>query len=533
MLRLTLFGEFSAAGADGRKIAIKSKKAKGLLAYLALSPRMSRSREEIMALLWSDRAEAQARASLRQVLAGLRKDLGEVASETLIVTKDAIALDQDEITLAPAERNEELLAGFHLRDPAFDDWLRDERLRHEDEAVSDRKSPELPLPDKPSIAVLPFINLSADPDQEYFSDGITEEIITDLTRFRQLFVIARNSSFAYKDRAVKVQEIGRDLGVQYVVEGSVRKAGSRVRVAAERYDRDLDDIFAVQDDLAQHIVATLVGRIDEAVITRAKRKPTDRMNAYELYLRGKVMRYGEYTVEVNEQARRLFENAIEVDPQFAQAYAALADTYITDTLAGWSDEDTRDLAFMYAKRGVSLDSNDARTRSVLGWMLIELSRWEEAEEQFEKALALNPNDADNKAWAGNAFTCLGRSQEGLELVREAMRLNPLHPDVYWLILADVAFFARDYELTVRAHRQLQHPTVLSFAIAAAAHAQLSRQQDASTEFEAFLATFDAAEDESERLSMASNYALKFVRTLRDSRDRQHYLRALRKVGLPG
>lgn len=222
MLRLTLFGEFSVAGAEGTNIAIKSKKAKGLLAYLALSPRLSRSREEIMAVLWSDRAEAQARASLRQVLVGLRKDLGEVATEALVVTNQTVALDPSRITIEA--QGEELLSGFYLHDPAFEDWLRDERLRHEDANMFSPQPRELPLPDKPSVAVLPFINLNADPAQEYFSDGITEDIITGLSRFRELFVIARNSALTYKSPPVKVQDIGEELGVRYIVEGSVRKA---------------------------------------------------------------------------------------------------------------------------------------------------------------------------------------------------------------------------------------------------------------------------------------------------------------------
>jgi TolB-like protein len=236
MLRLTLYGGFSVAGATGAEIPLRSRKAKALLSFLALPPGTSRSREEIMALLWSDRGEAQARASLRQALTGLRKDLGEEAMAALRITDDAVSLDPDRVVVENANPGNELLAGFHLHDPAFEEWLRNERLRLEDEMAPGGQSSPSALPDKPSIAVLPFTNMSGDAEQDYFADGITEDIITGLSRFRDLFVIARNSSFTYKGRSVKVQDIGAELGVRYVVEGSVRKAGNRVRITAQLVD---------------------------------------------------------------------------------------------------------------------------------------------------------------------------------------------------------------------------------------------------------------------------------------------------------
>ncbi len=230
MLRLTLFGGFSAAGADGAEIRLKSRKAKALLAYLALPPGKSRSREEIMALLWSDRGEAQARASLRQVLTGLRKDLGEEAMAALNITDDAVSLDPDRVMVAAASAGDELLAGFHLHDPAFEEWLRDERLRLEDTAAPGTQPAGPSRPDKPSIAVLPFVNMSGDPEQEYFSDGITEDVIARLSRFRSLFVIGNTSSLVYKGQTPKVQDVGRELGVAYVAQGNVRKTGNTVRI---------------------------------------------------------------------------------------------------------------------------------------------------------------------------------------------------------------------------------------------------------------------------------------------------------------
>ena len=317
MLRLTLSGRFSAAGADGIEFQIKSKKAKALLAYLALSPRKSRSREEIMALLWSDRGEAQARASLRQVLVGLRKDLGEEAVAAMIVTNEAVALNPDKVTVEAEVAGEELLAGFHLHDPAFEDWLRDERLRHEDVAMLAPQPSGLPLPDKPSIAVLPFSNMSGDPEQEYFADGITEDIITVLTRFRSLFVIARNTSFHYKHRSPKVQDVARELGVTHVVEGSVRTAGKRIRITvqlveadtghhvwAERYDRELDDIFDVQDEITKKVATELNVRLARGEEARVWSRGTTNIEAWEKIIRAFPLT-DDHVKEHNAEAQRL------------------------------------------------------------------------------------------------------------------------------------------------------------------------------------------------------------------------------------
>ncbi len=229
MLQLTLFGRFSLMGGDGVEVPVKSQKAKALLAYLALSPGMERSREEIMALLWSDRAEAQARASLRQVLFGLRQVLGQEGQEALRVSDHTITLDQSRIAVEEKTAGAELLSGFHLSDPAFEEWLRDERLRVEDVPSPTEDSGAETIVDKPSIAVLPFANLSGDPEQEYFSDGITQDITTELGRFESLVVISPNSSAAFKDHASNLDEIGEKLGAQFCVQGSVRKLGERVR----------------------------------------------------------------------------------------------------------------------------------------------------------------------------------------------------------------------------------------------------------------------------------------------------------------
>jgi TolB-like protein len=374
MLRLTLFGGFSAAGADGAEIPLKSLKARALLAYLALPPGKPRSREEIMALLWSDRGEAQARASLRQVLTGLRKDLGAQAMTALNIADDAVSLDPDKVMVEGIKAGEELLAGFHLHDPAFEEWLRDERLRLEDTPKPGDRPDRLSLHDKPSVAVLPFTNMSGDPEQEYFSDGITEDIIAELSRFRELTVIARHSCFYYKDKSSKVREIGEELGVQYVVEGSVLRSGERVRVTvqlievaneahiwAERYERNLGDVLTVQDEVTRAIVSMLAGRVIAQSQTRAAHLAARNCHAYDYVLRGEAII--SETSDSNNRARDMYARALALDPECARAHAGLAGTLLLDWTSGWGDSPDKafDVALVAAKNALMLDDTDIKT----------------------------------------------------------------------------------------------------------------------------------------------------------------------------
>ncbi len=439
MLRLTLFGGFSAAGADGAEIPLKSQKARALLAYLALPPGKSRSREQIMALLWSERGEAQARASLRQVLTGLRKDLGAPAMTALNITDDAVSLDPDKVTVAAANAGEELLAGFHLHDPAFEEWLRDERLRLEDTATPSVRPADLSLPDKPSIAVLPFANLSADPEQEYFSDGITEDIITEISRYHDLFVIARNSSFYYKNRSPKVQDVGRELGVQYIVEGSVRKAGNRVRISAqlveaatgnhlwaERYDRELEDIFAVQDEVTQAIASILPTKVNQAVFARARRKPSDNLTAYDYLLRGE--RYLHENIG-DPEALKMFEKAVEIDPRCARAYAQSAIYYRYQVfVSGIPAEESIRKAQEQIDRALSIADDDSSIHSIAGMAYLMLGQHDRAKNHSERAITLNPNDVSAIFNHAVVVNYLGDAAGGLEWLRRVHRLDPHEPE---------------------------------------------------------------------------------------------------------
>jgi adenylate cyclase len=236
----------------------------------------------------------------------------------------------------------------------------------------------LALPDKPSIAVLPFTNLSSDPEQEYFADGMVDDIITALSHFKALFVIARNSSFTYKGRAVDVKQVGRELGVRYVLEGSVRKAASRVRITgqlvdaatgahlwADRFVGGLGDIFDLQDQVTESVVGAIAPAVEKAEIERAKRKPTESLDAYSLYLRGLARLYQLTSRPANDEALRLFNSAIELDPDFASAYGRAAFCYVIAKTNGWTSDTANEIAEVtrLAQRAVELGKDDARSCS--------------------------------------------------------------------------------------------------------------------------------------------------------------------------
>ena len=305
-------------------------------------------------------------------------------------------------------------------------------------------SEPLPLPDKPSIAVLPFDNMSGDPEQEYFSDGISEDIITALSKVHWLFVIARNSTFTYKGSAVDVTRVARELGVRYVVEGSVRKAANKVRITAqlvdgttgnhvwaERYDRELTDIFAVQDEITE----TIVGRIDTELraseIDRARRKPPANLDAWELYQRG-LWHFYKVTEQDNEAARTLFHESVERDPNFAVAHAGIAGTCFIEVLLGFGDNPTEWLATGLAagEQAVALDDKDGFTHYVLGRVLTLAGQGDRAIAELEKSVALNPSFAHGYYGLGFTLNWYGRAADAIPRLDMAMRLSP-HDPILW------------------------------------------------------------------------------------------------------
>jgi TolB-like protein/class 3 adenylate cyclase len=301
----------------------------------------------------------------------------------------------------------------------------------------------LALPDKPSIAILPFTNLSSDPEQEYFADGMVDEIITALSRFKALFVIARNSSFTYKGRAVDVKQVGRQLGVRYVLEGSVRKAANRVRIMgrlvdtatgahlwAERFDGGLGDIFDLQDQVTESVVGAIAPAVEKAEIERAKRKPTESLDAYALYLRGLAAFYQFGNRQANEEALRLFNRAIELDPDFASAYGRAAFCYVLAKIDGWISETASEIAEVnrLAQRAVELGKDDAVALAASGWALAFVVRdLGLGAALVDRALVLNSNLAEAWFYGGWVKNYLGEPKLAIERFARAMRLSPLGP----------------------------------------------------------------------------------------------------------
>jgi adenylate cyclase len=383
--------------------------------------------------------------------------------------------------------------------------------------------------------VLPFANMSGDPEQEFFADGLTEDIITALSRFRDLFVISRNSAFVYKNRAVRIQEVAAELGVQYVVEGSVRKAGRRVRVTvqlidaesdrhvwAERYDRELEDIFAIQDEVTAAIVATLPGRVEAASHERAKRKPTGSMAAYECVLAGKVLHHRS-TREDNAEAQRLLERAIALDRKYAHAHAWLGCVLGQAWTYGWCED--RDATFARVHEqlqiALALDENDSDVHRILAAGNLIRGDHDRAMYHQERALALNPNNDLIVVQQGELLTWLGRPDEGIEWIRNAMRLNPYHPERYWGHLGRAYFVAQRYAEALEAFARISRPDHTHHAFMAAACAHVGDETGARAH---------AAEVTSRQPGFAVDAYLATLHYKRAS-DRAHHREGLLKAGL--
>jgi adenylate cyclase len=318
----------------------------------------------------------------------------------------------------------------------------------------------LPSREKPSIAVLPFDNLSGDPDQQYFADGLTEDILTALARFTQLMVIARNSTFVYKGRAVSISEVGRDLNVRYVLEGSVRRSDDRVRVTAQlidaatsahlwadRYDRTITDIFALQDEITERIVTTLVSNIERRIIEQARRKPPGSLGAYELFLQGREQR-DTSRYEGMLAAEALFEQAVALDPGFALAHAEIA--YLQYVYVTWRVQlDRRDAllakGFASARRALALEPSLPLANRVLGNLHLRAREYVDAVMWAERAVMLNPGEAESYAWLANVFSYVGRSAEALEQLSHARQLDPLHPPLWDFYIGRALLHVGQYE----------------------------------------------------------------------------------------
>ena len=556
-----------------------------------------------MALLWSDRSDEQARASLRQALAELRRAFGEpsplraehdaVSLDPAMIAVDAIEFERlaraGKLDAATALYDGPLLDDHGVRDGAFEDWLHVERTRLHDLAIDilgalaasqsgdtaietaqrllqldpareeshrtlmrlyiaagqraqalrqyqhccnalqrelqakpDIETESLyrqiqdeamrapatkmgtatselaaPAETKPSIGVLPFENLTGDPEQRYFSDGITEDIITELSRNHGLLVIARNSSFQYRDHAIDVKRIGRELGVQYLVEGSVRKMGSHIRIAvqlvdtgtgnhlwAERYDRELQAVFAIQDELTTAIVATIAGQVQAAGIEKARRKRTDSLAAYDYFLRG-LEHFNRSGSDDTVPARNMFARALEIDPDFAQAHALLAwslvEVYWTEMWAANgpdSSKATLEHALLAAQRAVALDGNDSLCQWALGWVYLARRSFDLAVHYTDLATKLNPNDAESIARRGILELYTGRPRQALQSMDLARRLNPTPPNNYWVADGLALYHLRRYTDAAKAFERATAWRPYVYRYLAACYAQLGRLAEA-------------------------------------------------------
>jgi adenylate cyclase len=352
---------------------------------------------------------------------------------------------------------------------------------------------ELPLPDEPSIAVLPFDNLSGDPEQEYFSDGITESLITNLSQVSELFVIARGTMFTFKDRSRDAQEVGRELGVRYVLEGSVQRADSRVRITAqlidaataynvwaEQYDRELEDLFALQDEVTQEIVSALEVELTQSEREQLAGRYTDSVEAYDAFLRGLEF-YWRYSEQSVVQARSYFERAIELDPEFARAYANLARTF-TATV-GFSEMEI-ERAYRLVQKAIALDDSVPEIHWIMG--IVRLSRGEHAQAiaSMEKALALNPNYADSYGQLAWVLTYSDQPKEALRVMEKAIRLNPHYTWSYSMVLGEAYFTLARYDDAIAALEEglERNPTAQRLRMfLAASYAQAGRLADAEWE----------------------------------------------------
>jgi adenylate cyclase len=409
-------------------------------------------------------------------------------------------------------------------------------------AMPKSEVPALALPDKPSVAVLPLTNMSGDPEQEFVSDGIAEDVITALSRYPSLFVIARNSSFTYKGRAVDVRQVGRELGVRYVLEGSVRKAGNRIRVTAqlieaatsnhvwaERYDRDLADVFAVQDELTEALTTALAPAIADAELRRAMRKPPGSLDAWAAYQRG-LWHLGKATADDDETAEKFFRQAIDLDPTFGGSYSALA-LYQLQAAALYQKIDLRDAqrsAETLARRAVALDGADAEARSCLGWALQARGEADDALAEIERALSMSPNLAIAHGHRGATLIFAGRPKEGVTALKACIRLDPRDPylAVRLLHIACGLYFCGEYEASIEAAKRLirSYPDFpMIYRWSAAALAQLGRTTEAKEELEKAILRAPGAFD---------MYVRKRAPWFRPE-DHAHLVEGLRKAGWNG
>jgi TolB-like protein/cytochrome c-type biogenesis protein CcmH/NrfG len=403
----------------------------------------------------------------------------------------------------------------------------------------EQSHPALSLPDRPAIAVLPFVNMSTDPEQEYFSDGISEDIITALSKLRWFFVIARNSSFIYKGKAVHMKQVADELGVGYVVEGSVRKSGDRVRITAqlndvttgshlwaEHYDRSIADVFAVQDEITEAIIAAIEPQLYAAENFRAQRKPPDNMDAWDLVMRA-LSHYWRVTRQDNVVAQALLEKAISIDPNYGQALGVLATSHTFSAHMGWADMATVvPIAERAALAAIRADSEDPWAHHALGCVYLFTRRFDDSLAEFELALRLNPNFSLAQGYYGVTLSYCGRWEEGDLAARRALRLSPRDPfsAIYYGIAAYAQFVGRNYDEAMRLARE----AIRQRGDFVGAHRVLTAAAGMAGEVEVATTALQ------ELRRAQSNISLAWIANqmpIKQDAEREHYLEGFRRAGL--
>ena len=398
------------------------------------------------------------------------------------------------------------------------------------------KKASISVTEKPAIAVLPFKNLSNDRKLENFSDGITNDIITDLSKFSELSVIASNTVFSYKDKSVKIKDLSRDLGVRYVLEGSVQRLGDKIRINAqlidastdrhvwaERYDKDLKDLFKLQNELVQTIVAKLAIRIDETERARIMHKDTGNLQAYDYLLRGWEYVY-QNTREGNKQARRMFQNAVDIDSRYSLAYAALSWSYLFDFFYGWTvfPEKSLERAHDLAKKALNLEETNAIAHSALGTVYVRRKQYDLAISELKQAIELNPNDTQSQSQLGSVLLYSGQKDKAIYWLESALRLNPHLSFGYPMVLGQAYYLSGRYEdaITILNKGLAENPNYVGYDIMlAAAYAEAGR----------FEAAKRAARDvlRIDPFFEVGSYGTVF----RNPEDRSRIIDGLRKAGL--
>jgi adenylate cyclase len=408
--------------------------------------------------------------------------------------------------------------------------------------VASKEKMAFPLPDKPSIAVLPFVNMSKDPEQEYFCDGMTDQIITSLSIIPRLFVIARDSTFAYKGKAVKVQKVAEEMGVRYVLEGSIQKAGNRIRILvqlidalkgihlwSERYDRDLKDLFALQDEIARQVMTALQVKLTEGEYARGLAGTTTNLAALECLWRAEE-RFFRSSKEDNAAARQWAEKAIALDPRFAGAWAILGYTHFVDVINGWSTAPPESLkrAEECGQKALAINDATAKAQGLMGVIRWMQGRYDEAIRYAEKSVALNPNDPTMMFSLATIMHGAGRFEESISLIKTAMRICPYYPALYLRYLAASDLLAGRYQEAIEAceamlerSRKGEYNPFYARIYLAAAYAGLGQIDKAKAQAE-------------ELVKLKPNFSMedeKFLTMYKDPANRERNFALLRKAGL--